>query len=411
MPDTRPLLLVIGHGSELFRGHLLESVGVDYRVHLFCRAEPTWERPHICGSTVFDDVFDVPALIREAVRIAAAGEVRGVVSWSDDLAVPAAYVAESLDLPGGKPEMVVACSDKHLTRSALAGAGVPQPLSIAVSRTDEALRAAERTGYPAVLKPRGLAGSIGIVRVDGPEELESWFPWSAGARAAGAPRYETPVLVEEYLDGPEISIDSVVHRGRVQPIYLARKVVGYAPFFAELGHFVDGADPLLADLRVMQVLQAAHSALGFTEGVTFTEMRLTRRGPKVIELNGRLGGDLLSLLGRYATGIDPGLVSAAAACGLPPVLAPDRKLTAGIRFFHPERDDTTIRAIRFDEDRLPPEVVRAVTLAEPGETVSPPSRDIRYGRIAYAVAVSGSIEECGRVLDEAERLLHVETGA
>ncbi|WP_329521945.1 ATP-grasp domain-containing protein [Spirillospora sp. NBC_01491] len=404
-----PLLLVIGHGSHAFRGHLLESVSADYRVHLFCREEPSWELPHITGWTRFENIFDTAALAVRAVEIAAAEPVRGVLSWSDDLAVPAAYVAEILDLPGGKPEMVVKCSDKHLTRKELDAAGVPQPRSIAVSTTAEALRAAETVGYPVVLKPRGLAGSIGIVRVDDPAGLSARFPWTRRAAAPGAPRYDVPVLVEEYLDGPEISIDAVIHRGRVQPIYLARKVVGYEPFFAELGHVVNAADPLLADQRVIQTLQAAHAALGFSDGATFTEMRLTARGPKVIELNGRLGGDLLTLLGRYATGVDAGLVAAAVACGRRPILAPDRRRVAGIRFFHPERDDTTIASIGFDRDRLPPSVVRAVTLADPGETVSPPSRDIRFGRIAYAIAVTGTPGECEEALDAAEAALRVET--
>ena len=84
---------------------------------------------------------------------------------------------------------------------------------------------------------------------------------------------------------------------------------------------------MLDDGSFRDILQRAHAALGFTEGFTHTEFRLTPLGPKVIEMNPRLGGDLIPYLGKGTTGIDPALAAAAVAVGR----RPGRPRTQGVR--------------------------------------------------------------------------------
>jgi hypothetical protein len=67
------------------------------------------------------------------------------------------------------------------------------------------------------------------------------------------------VLVEEFADGYEISIDSAIIGGQVTPFCLARKELGYPPYAEEVGHFVDAGDPLLMDTELMKVLADAHA--------------------------------------------------------------------------------------------------------------------------------------------------------
>ncbi|MEV0386642.1 ATP-grasp domain-containing protein [Nonomuraea sp. NPDC050643] len=413
MPESeessrRPCLLVVETGPKAYREYLLRSLSTRYRVHLFCAAVPEWAAGYISGHSIVENPRDGLAMAAEALRLASREPVRGVMCWLEDMIVPAAQVARALGLPGGDPEAVARCCDKSRTRSALAVAGVPQPRMVAVTTQAEALRAADEVGYPAVLKPRGLAGSVGVVRVDGPDELSALFGVARDASAPGEVRYDIPVLVEEYVDGPEISVDAVVHQGRVQPMYIARKTLGYPPFFAEVGHWIDAVDPLLGDQALMEVLQRTHTALGLANGITHTEIRLTPRGPRVIEVNARLAGGLLPFLAQCATGVDVGLVAAAVACGRAPVLAPDRKLVAAIRFLHPERDGMTIRSIGFTRDRATPAENTAVIIAQPGQTVSTPFTDMLSGRIAYVTAVGADLGECQAALDSAQARLHVE---
>src|SRR5947209_12082197 len=163
-----------------------------------------------------------------------------------------------------------------------------------------------------------MGASIGVARVDSPGDLAAAFAVAEAASHGGAPAYEGGVLVEEYLRGPEISVDGAVFDGRYRPFFIAHKQVGFPPYFEEIGHVVDAADPLLVDPELNRVLAAAHRALGLRFAMTHTELRFTDRGPAIIEVNVRLGGDLIPYLGKLATGLDPAHIAVDVARGVRP---------------------------------------------------------------------------------------------
>jgi biotin carboxylase len=396
---------VVGTGSRSYREYLLASLAPHYRMHLIIGHQADWERRYAEGWSVVDfaDTIDGEEMILAAKQAAADESFDGVVSWDEARVLQAAKVAQALQLPGGDPEMVLRCRDKHLTRTALAAAGVPQPRSVMVGSLAEALSAAAEIGYPVVLKPRAMAASLGVVRADDPAELAGYFGFARDTTVPGAWRSDL-VLVEEYLAGEEISLDAAVHRGRTWPLFVARKRIGYPPYFEEVGHLVDGADPLLTDRRLLEVLQRTHQALAFTDGMTHTELKLTPAGPKVIEVNARLGGDLIPYLGQCATGIEPGPVAAAVACGRAPAITVRHHRIGAVRFFYVAEPDTTIDRVGFAGLDCPA-LDTAGVLVEPGEVVSPPPGGTTFGRIAFATAVADSAADCEAALDAAERAL------
>jgi biotin carboxylase len=278
-----------------------------------------------------------------------------------------------------------------------------------VRTVDEALAAAAAIGYPVILKPRGLGASLGVVRVEDPAGLRRMFAFTRDTKAPDPVVYASdhPVLVEQCVVGEEISVDAVVHRGTVTPLFVARKVVGYPPYAEEVGHVVDARDPLLSDPALLSALRQTHLALGVQDGWTHTEFMLTADGPQLIEVNGRLGGDLIPYLGLLATGIDPGHLAAATACGQEVPARPDRALVAGVRFFYVEHENTPIDSISFDVTQLPSTVDRAVTVALPGAVVSPPPKGTVWGRVAFATAVAGTPAQCSQALDAAAEALHI----
>ncbi|NUT97734.1 MAG: ATP-grasp domain-containing protein [Saccharothrix sp.] len=407
----RPLLLVVATGMRLYREYLLRSIGAKYRVHLFLTVEPEWEKEHVAGWTVLPSTTDGPAMAAEAAKLHAVDPIAGVLCWDEVRIHATAFIARELGLRNGDPDVVWRLRDKGKTRAALDAAGVPQPRSIAVKTVDEAVAAAAEVGYPAILKPRGLGASLGVVKVHGEDEVRANFAFTEGVRAPEPVVFDTdqPVLVEEFVSGEEISVDSVVHDGRVTPLFIGRKVVGYPPYAEEIGHFVDADDPLLTDPVLGEVLQDTHEALGFTDGITHSEYMLTSSGPKVIEVNGRLGGDMIPYLGLLATGIDPGLVAAGAATGTPVAVEPAHRRVAGIRFFYVEHEDTTLGALSFTEAALPEGIDRVVTVAQPGAVVSPPPKGTVWGRIAFAIATGSSRAEVASRLDAAESALDVKS--
>jgi biotin carboxylase len=403
-----PLLLVVGTGERRYREYLLASIAPRYRVHLLVGTEPGWERDYCQSWTVLDfrDTVGADPMIAAAAAVAERESIAGVLSWDEARILQSAKVARSLALPGGDPDMVMRCRDKYQTRQALTTAGVPQPRWTLAASLPDALDAAARIGYPVVLKPRALAASLGVVRVDDPEQLRAQFVFARDTTVPGAWHYDQ-VLVEQLLTGPEISIDSAVWRDEVQPLFVARKEVGYPPYFEEVGHVVSALDPLLADAELLSIVRATHAALGFTDGMTHTELKLTPDGPKIVEVNARLGGDLIPYLGQRATGIRPGLVAADVACGQRPTIRPSDNGIGAVRFFYVAEPDTTIEAIHFAERALPAAIDSTELLAAPGDVCSPPPSGTTFERIGFATAVAQTEAECRQALDAAEAALTV----
>lgn len=406
--QDRPLLLLISAGLKLYREYLFISIATQYRLHLITIVEPTWELPYLVGHSVLPDLRTQDA-VAEVGRLAAIEPVAGVISWNESKVIQTAHAAAELGLPGGTPEAVTRCRDKFATRDSMAAAGVAQPEFALVGDLDAALAAARKIGYPVVLKPRAASASYGVVRVGNDAELTSYFGYPRDTAVPHMPRFDQEVLVEEYLPEPEISIDAVVYHGQVTPLFLARKDIGFAPYFEETGHYVSHADPLLRDPAVVRVLDQIHAVLGFIDGWTHTELKLTGEGPKLIEVNGRLGGDLIPYVGQQASGIDPGLAASAVAVGREPPVTAKRDLYGAVRFCYADEGSAVIESVTFDEAALPEEVDLAVPLAKPGDITSRPPEGIVSGRIAFITVVARSIDKCRAALDTAQAALRVRT--
>lgn len=333
-PGSRPLL-VVDPGDQTYRGYCLEQVAAAYDVVLLTGTEPSWEKPYIVDHAVVD-LHDTAALLAAGRALAARHEFAGVVTWNEVELVPTARLARALGLPTNSVEVMRACRNKATARTLFARHGVPSAASMTARSLLEAGLATMTIGYPAVLKPSAFAGSIGVIRVNRPEELPGAFAYAAAG--AHRSREDTAVLVEEYLDGPEVSVECVTHRGATTAVAVTRKSLGPAPYFDETGHTVDAADPLLA--QVAPAAAAAVKALGITDGVQHVEMRLVGGRPRLIEVNARVGGDLIGHLVRLATGIDLPKAAADLACGTAPDLTPTRRGAAGIRMLYPAASGT-----------------------------------------------------------------------
>jgi biotin carboxylase len=409
--DGRPLLLLVRTGQRELREYLLRPIAEHFRVHALTVQEPTWELPYLAGHDRLPETLDREALLGAVRRVNAAEPLDGMMCWQETHMPQVAYVADALGLPGAGQDAARRCRDKRLTREALAAAGVPQPRSVRVESEEQALRAAEQIGYPVVVKPSDLVAGFGVVRVDGPDEMREHYAATSSIPVPSVPGYRVTVLVEEYADGEEISVDSAVHAGTVYPLCLARKTTGFDPYFIETGHLVDANDPLRGDPALRTLLQQAHDAIGFGFGITHTEIRLTAAGPKIIEVNGRLGGDLVPYLGLRATGVDVGLNAARVACGMEPETRPDRRLAAGVRLFDATEHNSLISSIAFEGDGLPEAVDQLVVLARVGDRRPAPVKDPVNSRIAYATAVAPTAAECLGALDAAAGALRVVTGS
>ncbi|MFF4969896.1 ATP-grasp domain-containing protein [Streptomyces sp. NPDC001037] len=329
--------------AEAYRGYCLQSVAAAYDVVLITGEEPSWETPYLRDCVVVSDPTDQAALSAAGRALAVRYDLAGVFTWTEWYLVPVARLARQLGLPTIVPEAMQACRNKATSRTLFARHGVPSAASVSVRTRAEAEVAAERIGYPVVLKPAAHAASIGVIRADTPEQLTAAFEFAD--QAAGLGRESTSVLVEEYLDGPEVSAECVTYGGETTVVAVTRKTVSAPPYFEELAHSVDAADPLL-DV-VAPAARAAIHALGITDGVCHVEMRLVDGRPRLVEVNGRIAGDMIGRLVQLATGIDLPRAAADIACGRAPDLTPTRSSAAAIQLLYPDTSGTLLR-LRFD---------------------------------------------------------------
>ncbi|MCC9306076.1 ATP-grasp domain-containing protein [Kitasatospora sp. RB6PN24] len=328
------------------------------------------------------------ALIREVAP-------DGLLTYDELLVEPVARLAAAVGLPYTDAEAVRRCKDKSALRAVLAEAGL-SPVRFAVAATEEdAVRAAEEIGYPVVLKPRALGGSIGVVQVQDEKELLAAFTVAADANSNGIVSAHSGVLIEEYLDGPEYSVDAVTWQGRTTPLVVAEKEIGFPPYFEETGHIVPPAPhPDLA--AAVDMVVRAHAVVGLDRLVSHTEFKLTSRGPRIVEINVRLGGDLIPYLGTLSSGVDVAGAAADVAVGQEPDLSTDRSRHAAIGMIYPEHD------IRLESVTLGGEADRAgldqfTTFVPAGTEVRLPPAGF-LSRIGLAIVSADTREECQSLL-------------
>jgi len=395
-------VIVVGSGGEPYREYAFQALAQRYRLSALLPAEPTWQKPCLRDWRVAD--FGDAVAVAEALN-ALAGPGSGVLTWDETVLESTARAAAKLGLRHMSATSAARCRDKYLTRTLLEAAGLSSVRHGLAHTAAEAVAFAESFGFPVVVKPRALAGSVGVVLATDADQVRDAFTLASGAEYSTLPTGHG-VLVEEYLDGPEISVDSTVSDGEVTCVHVARKRLGFEPHFEEIGHLVAGwVDEPWAD-EVRSLVVAAHQVLGVEVGVTHAELRLTSKGPRLVELNGRLGGDLIPFASYLATGIDLVVAAAELALGRTPDLAPRHHRAAEVRFVYPPHD-AVVRHVDLTEAAAVPGIEHVAVLADPGTTLLLPPRQA-IPRLAALIAVAADEAGCAAALDAAEPLVVAE---
>jgi biotin carboxylase len=399
-----PKLLFLGMGLGETKRYIAEALlDEGYQLVVLTERLPAWIIPAMLYGESAD--LNAAAAAEHAIMIGRTHAVDGVFTCDEAYVELSAEVARGLGRPGLTEQAATACRDKHAMRRRLAEAGIPSARSMMADSLAQARLAAEMIGYPVVLKPRNLGGSIGVVRAEGPADVERFFAVASRANMSRI-RALPGLLVEDYLDGPEFSVESVTIDGVTTVCGITEKVLGFAPFFEETGHFarpVDLGDT--RDARFADITSSVHEALGITTGVTHCELRVTADGPHVIEIGGRVGGDRIPVITKLASGIDLIAAAAAVATGVQPDLEPITARVAGIRMVYPDHDGVITR---LDVKPLASGVLEEMGwYASVGQSVVLPPRGF-LSRLAYLVAVGETKAEVVRRLDEGEAALAIE---
>ncbi|MFA7765610.1 pyridoxal-phosphate dependent enzyme [Streptomyces sp. NRRL S-448] len=334
-------------------------------------------------------------------------EIAGVTTTSDFYVPAAARIARWLGLPGNPPEAVAVCRDKSALRERLRAAGVRQPRYALVREPAGAAAAVARTGLPCVVKPADDSGSTNVLLCADEAEVRAQIEriLAIDTNVRGMPTART-VLVEEYLDAPEYSVEMFSADAQAVCVGITAKSVTATPHFVEHRHLFPAPLPAATVQRITETVTAALDAAGIRLGATHTEVKLTADGPALIEINPRPAGGMIPELIRLATGVDLLGEQLRAALGLPPQLKAEGTGHAGIQFLLADVDGTLTAAHGTEAAAAVEGVESVLVTAAPGTPVRRPrSASDRLGHVIARHPEPGGVHAA---LDAARALLRLD---
>ncbi|MDR2096436.1 MAG: ATP-grasp domain-containing protein [Treponema sp.] len=298
----------------------LETVVVDGDPHAPCvsladRFEPI-------------DLKDKEGIEALARKLQAEGGLSGVMTAGTDFSSSVAWVAEKLGLPGIPYEVSLDASDKERMRRRFREAGVPSPNFLVIKDFDGKAPPKLPFPYPVVVKPVDNMGSRGCRRVDNSSDFMSALPEALKFSRSGR------VIVEEYMDGPEFSVDAIVYQGEITICGLADRHIFFPPYFIEMGHTMPTYGSPETE-NILRVFKDGVRALGITNGAAKGDIKLSSRGPMIGEIAARLSGGYMSgWTYPYASGVEVTRGAIFAALGKKPEgLKPRKFWTCAERAF------------------------------------------------------------------------------
>jgi biotin carboxylase len=335
-------------------------------------------------------------------------KIDGVLCVAADAPITAAKVAERLGLPGLPVHVAELACDKLAMKKCFRAAGVAVPWFQEVATPQELQRIAVERGRDLVIKPVDSRGSRGVQRVAQVADLAKAFVLAQSYSPTQR------VMVEQYLDGPQVSTESLVTGGQCfTPGFSDRNyefLERYAPFFIENGGDLPSHLPKETQAKVRDLVTRAAQALGVREGTVKGDIVVHRGEPYVIELAARLsGGFFCTREIPLNTGVD--FIGAAIRIALGENVAKEdvtpKHFTPVIqRYVFPKPG--TVRTIHgAEEARRVAGVAELVITARPGDVI-PPAGDKRPSG-AMVLATGKSRDAALKAANDALSLIRIET--
>lgn len=347
---------------------------------------------------VITDTYSVSAMLNHVDREL----TRGVVAFDDYHLLPASELASRLRVPHPDLEGLRNARFKDRLRLELASWGERRPKFAVLAMDDE--RNDSPVGYPCVVKPVDDSGSVGVRICRGREEYR-WalqFLQTRGFNIRGY-RPEKRWLVEEYVEGVEYSAEVLWVDGGWKILGVTKKMVTNPPYCVELGHVFPAwpgdVEQSFLEEKVLSWMRAAKMKWG----AAHVEFKLTEDGPVLIEINPRLGGDLIPELCSLACGFDVVeyflRISAGEKFCVRELLSRKPRKAYAIRFLCPDRNGGVVERVKGTDvlDRLAGVVDWRIT-AFPIEVHRLRSS---YDRLGYVIAEGRDAVEAKSAAEEA----------
>lgn len=286
--------------------------------------------PKAIGIPYADKFYEVSTIDEEGVYQAAKDfQADGIMTLATDMPMRSvAYATQKLGLTGISYDTAIKATDKGEMIKAFETARVEHPWYFILSGSEDLDDVIEQITYPCISKPVDNAGSRGVMLVHNKEELKEAVIYSSSNGRKG------DVIIEEYLQGNEVSVEVMAVDGVVHVLQVTDKLTTGAPHFVEMGH---SQPSRLGEANVAAIKDLAARAVqsvGIENGPAHVEIMLTAYGPRMIELGARMGGDCITThLVPLSTGIDMVKATIQVALGERPDIKLKFSKGSAIRYF------------------------------------------------------------------------------
>lgn len=244
------------------------------------------------------DIKDVEAMIDIGKKY----RIDGVMTHAVEIPQVVAKVAKALNLPGLDPEIAERATNKLKRIRCFTEHGIPCPKFETAKAVEETKKKAEKIGFPCVFKPIDNAGARGVIKVSNKGEIEKAFNHTISYTQ------ENVILIEEYLEGKELSTESIIYKNKIYTVAFADRNYNkkrFEPFFIEDGGEMPTSLSKDEIKAVTQTVNAAIRALDIDWGVAKGDIIIDNGKVKIIEMAARTsGGRFCSLKVPLSTGIN-----------------------------------------------------------------------------------------------------------
>ncbi|MBR3397302.1 MAG: ATP-grasp domain-containing protein [Lachnospiraceae bacterium] len=344
--------------------------------------------------------IDTPAIVESAKK----HHIDGIMTLATDMPMQSvAAVCHEMGLIGISEDTALKATNKAFMRDALKESGVPVPLYFRVKGKNEykaAVSNVRSAGFKCILKPADNSGSRGVSLLEPGADLDKAFDYTAQFSRGGE------IVVEEFMEGPEVSVETMAVGGDVRVIQITDKLTTGAPYFVEMGHSQPSQLSGEIKRKIAEISIAANRAIGIQNGPSHTEIKVTKEGPKIVELGARLGGDCITThLVPLSTGVDMVKCCIQIALGEQPDLEPKWKKGSAIRYL--ETGKGVVKAVSGAEDAEKiPGVVQASIVHGVGERVG----EIRSSgdRAGFVIAQADSVTEAVEACEKGKSLIEIQ---
>ena len=407
-----PSILFINSGSPIKYFTLAKAKKMGLET-ILVKDRLDWEKPYV-DHFIPADTYHHEAVLDKITDFHRSHPINGVVTfWERDVLL-AAKVSQRLGLPGLNIQSARKSRDKFMMRETLARHGMPGPRFKKVEDLNDFREGLKEIGFPAVLKPLSGTGGRNVVKIDSAEEeeLETTF---ATLHQLSQPLQDPlyccnpgKFVLEEYIDGDEVSIEGFVDEDTIHLIAITDKSPLRGPYFVEVGDLMPSLHSKKIQEQIMTVTKESIKALGYNNCGIHGELKLSKAGPRIIEIAARLGGDYLCDFVEMIYEIDMVKAVLEIALGKKPDSTNGRVPSRVVKgkYFLPERSGVITRLDGKKEAEKVSGIKSVKILFKEGDRVKVPPQGFDY--IGWAVACGSSPMEANKVLEDACARIRIE---